>query len=190
HYPIFKVRIFEAGKRFKIGDMGNKDKKYVEAAKGTNLFFAIYWNEEKQKREFETVPLIKVVEHQKWRTTLSKEEQKTTPMIPVNNEKGKFLFSLSPNDLVYVPTEDELINPELIDFTIISKDQAARIYKMVSSSIAQCFFISNYVAKSIQNKIEFSALNKMEKSVEDIMIKERCWKLDVDRLGNIKKIIR
>src|SRR5699024_6485587 len=47
HQPIYRVRISEVGNKFKLGETGNKDEKYVEAAKGTNLFFAIYWDEKK-----------------------------------------------------------------------------------------------------------------------------------------------
>ena len=50
--------------------------------------------------------------------------------------------------------------------------------------ITECL-LCNHIANSIVNKFEFSALNKMEKSIEGIMIKEVCWKLKVDRLGNI-----
>jgi CRISPR-associated endonuclease Csn1 len=56
---------------------------------------------------------------------------------------------------------------------------------MVSSSGTQCFFVKADVSNSIVNKIEYSALNKMGKSIEGIMIKEICLKLKVDRLGNI-----
>ena len=38
HQPIIKVRIFELGSKFPLGQSGNKKDKYVEAAKGTNLF--------------------------------------------------------------------------------------------------------------------------------------------------------
>lgn len=190
HKPIYKVRIYEEGNKFQVGETGNKTKKFVEAAKGTNLFFAIYWNDEKQKREYETVPLIDVIGYQKWRATLPKEEQKITPIIPVNHEKGKFLFSLSPNDLVYVPTEEELINPGMVSFENLTIEQSNRIYKMVSCTTIQCFFVPNYVANSIHNKLEFSALNKMEKTIDSIMIKERCLKLKIDRLGNIVNAVK
>ena len=35
--------------------------------------------------------------------------------------------------------------------------------------------------------MEYSPLNKMERSITGIMIKEICIKLKVDRLGNISK---
>ena len=189
HQPIKKVRVFEESKRFSLGNIGSKIDKYVETAKGTNLFFAIYENEN-GKRSFETIPLNEVIEHQKWRATLNEVEKQNIPIIPTNNEKGKFTFSLSPNDLVYIPTEDEKENSAPIDFNKISKEQSKNVYKMVSFTGIQAFFIPNNIATSIVDKIEFSALNKMEKSIEGVMIKSICWKLEVDRLGIIKRFIR
>lgn len=182
HQPIYRVRVYEEGSKFNVGYSGNKADKFVEAAKGTNLFFAIYWNEEKQKREYETIPLNVVIEHQKQVAHLPKEER--TP-VPLNNGKGQFLFSLSPNDLVYVPTEEEIENTSLVKFNLLTNDQVSRVYKSISSSGTQCFFVQEHVANTIVNKMEFSALNKMEKSIDDIMIKDVCWKLNIDRLGNI-----
>lgn len=179
HKPIFKARIFELGSKFFVGQTGNKKSKFVEADKGTNLFFVIYWDEDKKKRNYETIPLNEVIEHQKWRGTLSKEEQKKTPMIPVKPENGNFLFALSPNDLAYIPNSGEGVKKENINVN--------DIYKVVSFSGNQCFFIKQEVATSIVNKAEYSTLNKMERSIDGKMIKETCIKIEVDRLGNIKK---
>lgn len=172
HQFICKIRVYETiGNKFQVGTSGNKKDKYVEAAKGTNLFFAIY-EDENGNRSFETIPLNIVIERLKQRLN----------EVPETSEKGyKLLFHLSPNDLVYVPTEDEkasgIINHENIDVN--------RIYKMVSSSGNQCFFIQQLVANSIVNKVEFSALNKMERAITGEMIKDVCIKLKLDRLGNI-----
>jgi CRISPR-associated endonuclease Csn1 len=187
HQPIYKVRTYETlGNKFNVGISGNKKDKYVEAAKGTNLFFAIYVNE-KGKRSFETIPLNVVIENQKF-GAINKEK----PMdcsVPQKNESGDtLLFSLSPNDLVYVPTEEEIEKPELVNFEKLNENQVKTIYKFVSSSGNQAFFIQSAVASSIVNKFEFSALNKMEKSVDDAMIKAICWKLGVNRLGKVVKV--
>ncbi|MCH5599594.1 hypothetical protein [Niabella ginsengisoli] len=188
HQPILKVRTYEPkGNKFTIGQTGNKKEKYVEAAKGTNLFFAVYWDEEKKKRNYETTPLNEVIEHQKWRATLPKEEQKSTAMIPVKTENGSFLFSLSPNDLVYVPTEEEKGNITAIDFSNLNNQQINNIYKVVSFTGNQIFFIRHNVATTIVNKAEFSSLNKTERTIDGMMAKETCIKLKVDRLGNISK---
>jgi len=179
HQPIFKVRTYEPrGNKFSIGYIGNKKDKYVEAAKGTNLFFAIY-QDKTGKRSYESIPLNIVIERQK----------QGLQSVPETNEKEEQLLSyLSPNDLVYVPTEEEIENHQSIDFKNLTKEQVKNIYKMVSSSSTDCFFVRNDIAATIWNKIEFSALNKMEKSIDGIMIKKVCWKLETDRLGRIIKV--
>lgn len=177
HKPIYKVRVFEVGSRFALGETGNKKHKYVEAAKGTNLFFAIYINEE-GKRNYETIPLNIVIERLK----------QGLSAVPETNEKGdKLLFHLSPNDVVYVPSDED---DKFIAMGTSSKENNNNLYKMVSSSGTQCFFIKSEVATSIVNKMEYSPLNKMERSIDGIMIKEVCWKVEIDRLGQIKKRIR
>jgi CRISPR-associated endonuclease Csn1 len=98
------------------------------------------------------------------------------------------LFHLSPNDLVYVPNDEDIENSVNLDFTNFKKDQLSKLYKMVSSSAYQCFFVQNNVATTIANKLEFSALNKTERSIDGIMIKDRCWKLEIDRLGRVLNV--
>ena len=182
HQPIYKVRQYEIGSKFSVGESGNKAEKYVEAAKGTNLYFAVYWDEKKQKRNFETIPLNEVVEHQKQMSHIPMKEKEP---IPIDHTKGKFLFFLSPNDLVYVPTQEEADSD--VELEKLIKEN---IYKMVSSTGIQCFFIKHQVSNVIKNKEEYSGLNKMEKDIDNNMIKNICCKLEVDRLGNIKKIIQ
>lgn len=181
HKPIYKARIFEPGSKFPLGQKGNKKDKYAEADRGTNLFFAVYWDDEKKKRNYETIPLNEVIEHQKWQATLTKLEREQTPIIPVKAENGSFLFSLSPNDLVYVPDIVEDLESE--------KAKPNCIYKVVSFSGNQCFFVKQDIATSIVNKAEYSTLNKMERSIDGKMIKESCIKIEVDRLGNIRRRI-
>lgn len=165
HQPILKVRVFEQGSKFALGETGNKKDKYVEAAKGTNLFFGVYADKE-GKRSYDTIPLNIVIERQK----------QGLSSVPETNEKGHhLLFSLSPNDLVYVPTEDE------------AEMNLKNIYKVVSFSGAQMFCVRQDIATSIVNKAEFSSLNKMERAIDGAMIKDMCIKLKVDRLGNISK---
>ncbi|GHT31298.1 hypothetical protein AGMMS49574_12810 [Bacteroidia bacterium] len=184
HQPIYKVRVSEPlGNKFAVGSIGNKKDKYVEAAKGTNLFYGVYQSEEK-KRVFETIPLSVVIERQK-------QGLSSVPDTKMDKDKlYKLLFFLSPNDLVYIPTEEERENPHLFDCHDLSKEQIFRIYKMVSFSGSQSFFILSSVANPIINKKEFSLLNKMERAISGEMIKDICWKLIVDRLGNIIKCIK
>lgn len=174
HQPIYKVRVCEPqGNKFSVGTSGNKTSKYVEAAKGTNLFFAVYQTED-GKRNYETIPLNVVIEREKlgW-----------TPVPENNNNGDKLLFWLSPNDLVYVPTADELNNGMRLD----NMDKG-RIYKMISCSGPQCFFIPQNVSNAIIPVIELGANNKAEKSWNNEMIKAVCVPIRVDRLGCITEI--
>jgi CRISPR-associated endonuclease Csn1 len=172
HKPIYRVRTYEPlGNKFNVGSSGSKKNKFVEAAKGTNLFFAIYQNEN-NKRSYETIPLNIVIERQK----------QGLDSVPEKNEKGdSLLFSLSPNDLVYVPTEDE-VESGVIDWSNKRKI-AERVYKMVSSSGHQCFFIPNFVSNPIIQTVELGANNKAEKSWDNEMIKQFCIPLSINRLG-------
>ncbi len=194
HHPIFKVRIFEPGNKFSLGQSGNKIDKFVEAAKGTNLFFAIYIDEG-GKRFYETIPLNIVIERQK----------QGLSAVPEANQNGRsLLFLLSPNDLVYVPTEEEKEKPSLVDFKNLKIAQVSRIYKFtdgsgttlnfVPMSVASLLFNISYkdqekagINFQIQNEFGLgSPQSKNQNSLEGIQIKSSCWKLNVDRLGNIK----
>ena len=171
HQPIRKVRIFELGSKFSLGESGNKKDKYVEAAKGTNLYFAIYESKE-GKRSYDTIPLNIVIERLK-------------QGLPPVDLKGENDFFLTPNDLVYVPNEDEHDDFSVNRQIELTKDKNANIYKVVSFSGNQIFFVRHDIATSVVNKAEFSTLNKMERAINGTMIKEVCVKLKVDRLGNI-----
>lgn len=182
HQPINKVRIFELGSKFALGQTGNKKNKFVEAAKGTNLFFAVY-QDENGKRSYETIPLNVVIERQKHELC----------SVPEINQKGHQLLTvLSPNDLVFVPNEDE--KDTTVNLSNLTKEQANRIYKMVSSTGSECHFIQASISALVKSydaksKIgELGSLNKLEKTMDDLYrIKEVCIKLKIDRIGNISK---
>ena len=190
HHPIYKVRRFEKGSKFAIGQTGNKSTKFVEADKGTNMFFAVFATGKENKetgetesvRSYCTIPLNVMIECQKkygnqWRYNIEmylKEEGLVT-------NDAKLLFILSPNDLVYLPTNEELKEG-------IKKVDKKRIYKMVSSTGTACFFVNGKVAKPIVDKVEFSPLNKAERAISGEMIKMTCVPIKVDRLGNVVEL--
>lgn len=181
HQPIFKVRYFEPkGNKFNIGNTGNKKNKFAEAAKGTNLFFAVYQDSE-GKRNYESIPLNIVIERQK---------QGLSSVPETNEKKDSLLFYLSPNDLVYIPTSEERENSNAMDFGNMTKDQISRIYKIVSFTGNRLYAIPNSIASPIIDKVEFTLLNKLEFSLEKNSIKEFCWKLETNRIGNVKKAIK
>lgn len=201
HQPILKVRVYEKAEKFAVGQNGNKATKFVEAAKGTNLFFAVFVSEQIDKnsgeivkvRSYLTIPLNVMIDCQKkfgskWKYNIETylKENKFVP------DDVKLLFILSPNDLVYLPTKE--------DFNSIDK---ARIYKFVDSSGTIANFIPQRSANIIfsiptkkqkEMRVDFtiqdeygvgSPQSKNQKSTTGEMIKEICVPIKVDRLGNI-----
>ena len=178
HQPIYKVRVYEKADKFAVGQTGNKSAKYVEAAKGTNLFFAIYETEQEdkntgeiiKKRSYATIPLNVVIDRQK--RGLSSAPEDADGNLPK--------FVLSPNDLVYVPTKEEIANGNMtypLDKT--------RVYKMVSCTGDEGHFIPAYIANPIIQTKELGSNNKAQRAWSGEMIKEICIPIQVDRLGNI-----
>lgn len=120
--------------------------------------------------------------------------------LPVAEKKeGYRTILLQPYDLVYVPTDEEWEkikkneqNP--IDWSnrkVITK----RIYRMVKSTKSQCYFVPFTISDLIlpydsEKKIgELGSQNCSENTFDGtIQIKQRCIKLEVDRLGNIQNI--
>ena len=187
HQPILKVRVYEKAEKFAVGQNGNKSAKFVEAAKGTNLFFAILGTEKTNKetgeteivRSYLTIPLNVMIDCQKkygsqWRNNIAvylQEQQLAT-------SDAQLLFILSPNDLVYLPTKEELKNG------IMAVDNG-RIYKFVSCTGNEGHFVPSIIASPILQTTELGSNNKAQKSWTGEMIKETCVPIKVDRLGNI-----
>ena len=193
HQPIFKVRVStKKGEKFCVGQKGCKSKGFVEAADGTNLYFAIYEDQE-GVRSYSTMRLDAVAERLK---------QGLIPVEERNKDGVPLKFYLSPNDLVYIPSEEEGMSEGMcID--------NSRIYKFVDSSGTTANFVPHTVASLIYNmdkktaesfchgnriiQNEFgvgSPQSKSQRALTGEMIKDVCWKLEVDRLGNILRIIK
>lgn len=171
HKPIYKVRTYEPkGNKFSVGSTGNKKHKYVEAAKGTNLFFTIHKDED-GKRYYDTIPLNIVIERLK---------QGLLPVPDVNVLGHKLLVYLSPNDLVYVSNEEE--KNDSIAFDKLDRE---KIYKFVSCTGNEGHFVPHYYSKEVL-KNEMGTNNKSQNTLDGIQIKAYCIKLKVDRLGNIR----
>ncbi len=175
HQPIYKVRVYEKADKFAVGQTGNKGRKFVEAAKGTNLFFAIYeedvidkkTGEEMKKRSYRTIPLNEAIDKMKRGLPLDE----------------RAMFILSPNDLVYVPTEEERKAGKVT--MPLDKE---RIYKMVSSSGNRAHFIPERIAVVIEAGVEFGSMNKIECMNNGEAIKSTCLPVKIDRLGDIIEI--
>lgn len=177
HKTIYKVRKYEKADKFAVGETGSKAKKYVEADKGTNLFFAIYVmkdNDGKEVRSYATIPLKVIIDYQKqgkqeWKLLLDQWVHENN-IVPAN---ATLKYILSSGDLVYVPKE---ANMDL---------DKTRIYKMVSGSSTDWYFTPCTTASIILDKKEYGLLNKLSRAITGEMIKETCVPIHIDRLGNI-----
>ncbi|MEO5788566.1 MAG: hypothetical protein ABIW77_02385, partial [Gelidibacter sp.] len=201
-----------------------KSKQYVVTAPGSNLFLGFYErvykddnNNEIRERKFKDIGLVELIE------TLKQDKSKYLNPLPdkIHDDKlneYNWKFTLSPLDLVYVPTDEEIENPLEIDFNNLTKEQSGRIYKYVDGSEDIANFVPYSVSKPIwrfhgkRNKEIFKELNEngkiniLEKELIQnefglgsqqnknqnmidgkTQIKKACWKLKVDRLGNISK---
>lgn len=187
HQPIYKIRRFEKGNKFAIGQTGNKTAKFVEADKGTNLFFAVFGSEKMNEetgetetvRSYLTIPLNVMIDCQKkYGSKWCTEIESYLREIELISDGVKLLFILSPNDLVFLPK-------------IVENDNAvdrSRIYKIVSFTGNRLYAIPYAIAKSVVDKVEYTQLNKVEFTDHKESIKETCVPIKVDRLGNIIEI--
>lgn len=199
HHPIYKVRRFEKGNKYAIGQTGNKSVKYVEADKGTNLFFAIFSSHKMNKesgeidnvRSYLTIPLNVMIDCQKkygskWNNNIEnylKEQELVSADL-------QLLFILSPNDLVYLPTNEQAINIERIYKLIDCSGTTANFIPHRSAN--NIFSVSNTKQKDLGINYDIqdeygvgSPQSKNQKAITGEMIKEICIPIKVDRLGNI-----
>lgn len=175
--PIVKIT------RYEEKDPQSKFKnKYVEVDAGSIVYFVMSENEKtKVREEMYSLAVHQVIE-------------KIVQGKPIAEKREGFrTIILSPNDLVYVPTEEELKNVNPIDWSD-KKKVVMRIYKMVKSTGNQCYFIPNYISKLIipysEGKGEFGSQNCTERTIDtDQTIKNCCIRLTVDRLGNFNPIL-
>ena len=67
---------------------------------------------------------------------------------------------------------------------------------MEKASGKECYFIQNNISSLIVQydaKIkfgEYGSQNKLQVSIDGIKVTENCWKIQVNRLGKITKVIR
>jgi CRISPR-associated endonuclease Csn1 len=236
HAPIKKVRISEGfGKQRQVceEDYGSKDyiknEQYIKTDAGSNLYLGFYKGtykdrkgEEVTVRKIEDISLMLLIDELK-----CDKDKRLNPFASriygsSKDMEYKWLFTISPLDLVYVPTQEEIEHPHLVDHNNLSKEQISRVYKFVDGGGGIANFVPYAVAKPIwkfhENKrkkeiYEELLENKMLQISEDELIKDEfgfgsqqtknqnmidgktqikaiCWKLEVDRLGNITKVVK
>lgn len=216
HHPIYKVRTSDAmGTKFSVSEEGQKNTKYVVTAAGSNAFCGFY--QSGTDRKFYIPTLRESVES-------LKQGFDPCPATHPEHLDYKLIFVLNPSDLVYVPTEEEIKNPNLVDFSRMKNEQVNRIYKFTDGNGTTMNFVPANIAspiidikaeehkkikdnllfweesnetkkgivkktKPLFNEIGLGSENKTksQNTFDREQIKSICWKLKIDRLGNITK---
>ncbi|WPO84325.1 HNH endonuclease domain-containing protein [Chryseobacterium sp. JJR-5R] len=182
-----KIPISESGSgKYTVGNKFSNRHKWVEAEQGTNLYFAIY--EDKNKiRNFEKIPLRTAINR-----VINHEE-----IVPKFNKKGcELLFVLSPNDLIYLPTMEEFTSPNPMPISNLNKYRFFTVNDFSKTIYFSPVNISNSI---ISKEIDMNYDNKKDKitgsfdtktaSFDGVQIKDFCWKVETNRLGEIIEII-
>ena len=204
HPPINSIKIYR-----KKAKGGGKDKislQKIERSKsfnpnvyvvsGENYLLAVL--EKDDTRIYDNISLIDAVEliknefnNSTQKSSFSKEKVLKEYFELKNN--ATFLFSLTKNDLVYVPNLYEEIpdceeNAEWKNYWKDTKARSSNIYCYIKiTTHPQHWFIKHTVADIIEKKLEFTTQNAVE-SIEGRNIKSVCLPIKLDRLGNIIEV--
>jgi CRISPR-associated endonuclease Csn1 len=198
HQPIYKVRMADAmGTKFPVSEEGTKSLKYVATAGGSNAFCGVYQNGRERKYYVPTLRELLVN---------LKDGYDPCPLTHPIDADFKLVFALNPNDLVFVPEVSEFKDSGTVDLNNMSFEQLKRVYRFTDGSGTTMNFVPVNVANllfnlskkeqekiglnlSIQNELGVgSPQSKNQNSFDGVQIKSVCWKLKVDRLGNISRI--
>jgi CRISPR-associated endonuclease Csn1 len=204
HKPIYKVRMADAmGTKFSVSENGQKSTKYVVTDAGSNAFCGIYKNKKDSERKF-YIPALKEILNN------LKNGENPCPGSHPDFPEYYWSFNLCANDLVYLPTQDEIENNIPINIDSIDK---SRIYKFTDGSGTTLNFVPVNTASLLyglskkdaeklkkEHSLEYedilqnefglgSPQSKNQNSIDGIQIKKYCIKLNIDRLGNIKSLL-
>jgi len=181
HKPIFKVRMFTPlGTKFPVSENGEKSRKYVITADDSNSFCGFYEKTNGAGERKFIVPTLK--------ETIENLKRGEVPCKDVffdekSNEEYKLIFTLTPNDLVYLPTEDEMINSFKLDSEKLKNIDKDRIYKFTDGNSAGVMnFTPYYVSKPLVD------LNKKE--YKEINLKNLCFEENTESKKGIKTKVK
>jgi CRISPR-associated endonuclease Csn1 len=190
HKPVKKVTTYTGyGKQRAVSESLNsvKSKQYVVNDSGTNIYISFYELSDKSKvsrksplRLFKEINIFDLINFQKNANTFELPIEET--IFSEEGEKYDFLFTLSQNDTVKFKVEDKELIYAFNRFT------GNDVY----------FRPINHASEIDKNEVDLKPINpKTGKnsgsqtnettSFNGEQIKNICWKLNIDRLGNISK---
>lgn len=193
HKPIFKVKVAQAlGKMFPVAEKGAghlvtaKNKQYVISDAGSNNFCGIYKSAQGETAIY--VPSLKAT------IEATRKNESLFPDIHPDSAEFKFAFTLSPLDLVYVPTQDEIDNCFLSDYLDLS-----RIYVVNDFNDAGVMYFRPYshanaiVDKEVDLRMDrkgniIGSFSDKTANCQGLSIRDYCIPIKTDRLGNIIQI--
>ncbi len=174
--PIKGIRVLD-------GEINNNNqnnifgKRYWETGNGAIAYSVIYEDIQSKTRQYESIPTHIVLK-------CIHEDKPIFKKLP--NTK---IIILQSGDLVYVPTDEEWDKIKKNSYennnVFSNKFNVSRIYRFVKSVNKRFYFLPVNVANLIIEKTEFASQNCTEYTTESVIIKERCIKIKVDRLGNV-----
>ena len=105
--------------------------------------------------------------------------------------QARLLFTLKQGDFVYLPddTEEVILDESsslFIDYWKNISERSKNIYIVQKFSGNRIYFLKHTIADTITKKVEFGSQDCYEK-IGDRSIKEFCFKISSDRLGDISK---
>lgn len=106
--------------------------------------------------------------------------------------QARLLFTLKQGDFVYLPddTEEVILDKAsslFVDYWKNISERSKNIYVVQKFSKKQIYFLKHTIADTIVRKVEFGSQDCYEK-IGEKSIKEFCFKVNSDRLGNISKV--
>jgi len=194
HKPIYQVKVTQAkGNAFIVSEpeevgklLTAKNKQYVITDADSNRYCGIYKDKDGHTKIY--VPSLRET------ITALREGKELMPQYHPNNVNYKFKFCLSPLDMVYMPTKEDIENGQIIDKDI----DISRIYVVNDFKGGTIYFRPYYYATAIiKNEIDLRLDDKgntigscADKTAicEGMQIRDYCIPIKTDRLGNILRI--
>ena len=193
HKPIYKVKVTQAlGKMFPVAEkepgqpVTAKNKQYVISDAGSNNFCGIYKSAQGETAIY--VPSLKAT------IEATRNNDKLFPDAHPDSADFKYAFTLSPLDLVYVPTQDEIDNSYISDNLDYS-----RVYVVNDFNDAGVMYFRPYyhafaiVDKEVDLRIDkkgkvIGSFSDKTANCQGLSIRDYCIPIMTDRLGNIIQI--